>query len=675
MIRKIHFTFIFILCSSFALIIAQSKTLDSKNLFDIKSVSETAISPDGETIAFTLNVPRPLTDKPGSDYRHLYVYKNGKSQAIIEDQNAVYSIAWGNDSRTIYFRAKLGDEKKTQVYKVSADGGSPDKITSHVESISQFEISPDGKRLAFVSTEEETSRKKQLTEKGFDAEIYEEEWLDINLYIQNLNEEKAKKLTSNFSVFDFHWSPDNSKIIAAVAERNLVDDSYVFKTLYRINPDNGQASEIVKNPGKLSDFAVSPDGKLLAFVAGIDINDPVSGSLFIAETENSKKFEELKNYSKDFIGSVEDVAWKDNSTVLFSAEEGVDKTLSSIEVGDDDRDLLLEAGEIVFSGFSYENGRISLAGNTPSHPSELFLYTSESDELKKLTNFSAWLMNYKLAKQEKISYKAEDGLEIEAVLTYPLNFEEGKKYPMIIYIHGGPEASVSNGWTTSYSMWGQIAAAKDFFVFMPNYRASSGRGVEYSKMDFGDIGGQEFIDVIDGIKYLSDDKGWVDKNKVGIGGGSYGGFFAAWGATKHTEHFAASVMFVGISNQISKRFTTDIPFEMYNVHWGVWPHESWELHLDRSPVKYATQSKTPTLILHGKEDPRVHPSQSLELYRALKVHGKAPVRLVWYPGQGHGNSKNTSKYDYNVRTMDWFEYYLKSDKPKDKMPDKYISID
>jgi dipeptidyl aminopeptidase/acylaminoacyl peptidase len=260
------------------------------------------------------------------------------------------------------------------------------------------------------------------------------------------------------------------------------------------------------------------------------------------------------------------------------------------------------------------------------------------------------------------------------VLLYPLNFKEGERYPLIVYIHGGPESCVKNGWSTNYNMWGQVAAAKDYFVFMPNYRASSGRNEEFSRMDFGDLADEEFNDVLDGIDFLID-KGWVDKNKVGIGGGSYGGYFSGWAATKHTDRFAAAVSFVGVSNQISKRNTTDIPYEDYYVHWGIWTHEDYELVYDRSPVKYAHQSKTPTLILHGKDDPRVHPSQSLELYRALKTHGKAPVRLVWYPGQGHGNTKNTSKLDYNLRTMEWFDYYLKSNKPKDKMPDKWLNID
>jgi dipeptidyl aminopeptidase/acylaminoacyl peptidase len=273
-----------------------------------------------------------------------------------------------------------------------------------------------------------------------------------------------------------------------------------------------------------------------------------------------------------------------------------------------------------------------------------------------------------------IEYSAKDGLKIQGVLIYPLNYEQGKKYPLITYIHGGPEAAVQNGWETSYGSWGQFAAAKDYFVFMPNYRASSGRGVEFTMAGFGDLAGKEFEDVIDGIDFLIQ-KGFVDKNKVGIGGGSYGGYFSAWAATKYTDRFAASVVFVGISNQISKRNTTDIPYEDYYVHWGFWTHENEQLVWERSPVRYAHQSKTPTLILHGKEDPRVHPSQSLELYRALKLHGKAPVRLVFYPGQGHGNSKNTSRYDFLVRTLEWFDYYLKSDYPKDRLPSKYLDFD
>ncbi|MEM9879566.1 MAG: prolyl oligopeptidase family serine peptidase, partial [Pseudomonadota bacterium] len=152
--------------------------------------------------------------------------------------------------------------------------------------------------------------------------------------------------------------------------------------------------------------------------------------------------------------------------------------------------------------------------------------------------------------------------------------------------------------------------------------------------------------------------GLVDDTRVGITGGSYGGYAAAWAATALSQHFAASVMFVGISNQISKFGTTDIPNEMYLVHSRIWPWEDWGKMLRASPITYAGQSRTPTLILHGEEDTRVHPSQSYELYRHLKLRSAAPVRFVTYPGEGHGNRKAAAQLDYALRLMRWMDHFV-----------------
>jgi dipeptidyl aminopeptidase/acylaminoacyl peptidase len=666
-------TSIFLTILFFLNLNAQQEVLNSYNIFELNTVIETSISPDGKKIAYTLLVPRPFNHKPGTDYRHLYVYdiNEDKPIALITDNASLFSIQWTPDSKNILFRSTRGEIKTSQVYLIEAAGGTPENITSFKNSISQYELSPDGRKLAFVSVEGQPPIKKDLLANGFDAEIFEEEYLDKNLYIQNFNSGEPKQLTSGVTVFDFKWSPDGKKILVQIAEKNLVDDSYMFKRIYIVDPETGKKIKVVDNPGKLTKMAWSPDNRHIAFVAGIHVNDPVSGSLFIADVSDPKPFTELRNYTMGFIGSVDAVKWKDATTVLYSSEEGVDKTLREQSIGGSESKLIIEGGNVVFGNFEYMDGKVVFAGNTPAHPSEVYVYNTSNNELKKLTDHNSWLSGIKLAKQEKISYKARDGLEIEGVLVYPLNFIENQKYPLIVYVHGGPENCEKNGWNTSYSKWGQIAAAKNYFVFYPNYRSSSGRGVEFSRLGFGDLAAGEFDDIIDGMDYLIE-KEYVDRDKVGIGGGSYGGYFAAWGATKHTDRFAAAVSFVGVSNMISKRNTTDIPYEDYYVHWGIWTHEDYELIYSRSPVKYAYQSRTPTLILHGKNDPRVHPAQSLELYRTLKLHSSAPVRLVWYPGQGHGNSKNTSRLDYAVRTMEWFDYYLKSDKPKDKMPDKYI---
>ena len=182
----------------------------------------------------------------------------------------------------------------------------------------------------------------------------------------------------------------------------------------------------------------------------------------------------------------------------------------------------------------------------------------------------------------------------------------------MLVVHGGPEAHYSNGWLTGYSAPGQVAAARGFSVFYPNYRGSTGRGVAFSKTSQAAATGAEYDDLVDGVDHLVD-IGLVDADRVGIMGGSYGGYASAWGATYYSERFAAAIPFVGISNAISKMGTTDIPREMYDVHHRKWLWDDWEYFAKASPIYYVTRNRTPTLILHGKNDPRVHPSQSLEL--------------------------------------------------------------
>lgn len=277
---------------------------------------------------------------------------------------------------------------------------------------------------------------------------------------------------------------------------------------------------------------------------------------------------------------------------------------------------------------------------------------------RRLTDSNPWLKDIRLAKQEIVRYKARDGLEIQGILIHPLDEKPDKRYPLILTVHGGPESHYRNGWLTRYSGAGQLGAARGFAVFYPNYRGSTGRGVAFSKMDQADYAGKEFDDLIDGVDHLIR-IGLVDADRVGVTGGSYGGFATAWCSTYYSERFAAGVMFVGISDHVSKAGTTDIPNEMTLVHARKRLWDDWDFFEERSPIRYVEKARTPLLILGGKDDTRVNPGQSLELYRNLKIIGKTPVRLVRYPGEGHGNRKAGARYDYNLRMMRWFNHYLK----------------
>jgi dipeptidyl aminopeptidase/acylaminoacyl peptidase len=236
----------------------------------------------------------------------------------------------------------------------------------------------------------------------------------------------------------------------------------------------------------------------------------------------------------------------------------------------------------------------------------------------------------------------------------------GEKYPLVTVVHGGPESHFNNGWLTSYSNGGHMLAAGGYAVFYPNYRGSTGRGVEFAMSSQADPAGKEFDDIVDGVDHLIS-LGLVDKDKVGVTGGSYGGYATGWMATRYTDRFAAGVMFVGISNNISMWGTSDIPEELYLVHTRKRLWEDYEFFLKRSPIYYADQCKTPLLIMAGAEDTRVDPSQSMELYRHIKTRTDTPVRLVLYPGEGHGNVNAAARLDYSRRLTGWFDQYLKAE--------------
>jgi dipeptidyl aminopeptidase/acylaminoacyl peptidase len=297
------------------------------------------------------------------------------------------------------------------------------------------------------------------------------------------------------------------------------------------------------------------------------------------------------------------------------------------------------------------------------------MFVLNKNKFERWTSHNPWLADIDFGEQKTFRFTATDGQEVEGVLILPVGGVPEDGAPTIMNVHGGPEAHDSNGWQTAYSKPGQVAAGKGYAVFLPNYRGSTGYGTAFSKAHQGRYTDPEFRDVVDAKKALVAE-GITDPDRTGITGGSYGGYASAWGATYYSAEYAASVMFVGISNQVSKFGTGDIPYEMFNVHSRKWPWDDWVAMLKVSPIYHVDKADTPILIMHGEEDTRVDPGQSLELYRALKVRKPdVPTRLVFYPGEGHGNRLAAGRYDFNLRMMEWFDTYLKTGDRRAEMPE------
>jgi dipeptidyl aminopeptidase/acylaminoacyl peptidase len=315
---------------------------------------------------------------------------------------------------------------------------------------------------------------------------------------------------------------------------------------------------------------------------------------------------------------------------------------------------------------------VAFAGVSPTTPGDVFLWT-RGGTTRRLTTVNPWLAERALGKQTAVQYTARDGRPIEGLLISPPGITPGKATPLIVMVHGGPEYHYNNEWLADYSEPGQVLAGKGYRVFYPNYRASTGYGVEFAREGLGDPAGKEFDDIADGITYLIR-AGFADSSRVGLGGGSYGGYAAAWFSTYYTRLVRAVCMFAGVSNLISKRGTTDIPTEETYVHSGRPLERMWDFSLKRSPVYWAFQSRTATLILGGTADPRVDPSQSLEMYRRMKDNGHPAVRLVQYPGEGHGNARQPGRIDLLYRILGWYDWYVRDLKPLDgPMPPLDIS--
>ncbi len=450
------------------------------------------------------------------------------------------------------------------------------------------------------------------------------------------------------------FSPDGERYVAALAPTPLIDDFYVSRVLHVVETDTSRVIGEVEHDGKLGDFDFSPDGERIAFIGVASPSDPREGRVYVVSSDGG----EPRRVTQDYPGHVEELFWRDADTLVYSAARGVWSEIETLDVDEPFSVPDADAGGPIVRDIDSSAGadRIAVVADTPEHPAEVYVYSAE-DGFRRLTDSNPILAERDLAAQEVVRYEARDGLELEGVLVRPLQAREGRRYPLVIAVHGGPESRYANGWVSGYTLPAQAMAGEDFAFFYPNYRASTGRGVEFSKLDHRDPAGREFDDLVDAKRHLVE-TGLADSGRVGVSGGSYGGYATMWASTALTEHFAAGVAFVGISNLIGSLGTSDIPHELHQVHYRMWPWEDWRFFLERSPIYHAGQARTPLLILGGTADPRVDHSQSLAMYRYMKLRSDTPVRLVQYPGEGHGNSDTAAQLDYSLRMRRWMRHYL-----------------
>lgn len=656
-----------------------AQPIGAADIAQTRMVGEVEISPDGARVVYTLGVPRkPGVDENGGAWSELWVVgRDGRDgRGFVTGKVNISGVRFSPDGALITYLAKRGDDKQRQVWALPLAGGESFKLTAAKSDVEAYDWRPDGRELAYVAADALPKEREELREKGFKQEVYEEDWQPKRIVLQPLAVSAGGTVTGGSGEprtldrlpgqpWAVQYAPDGKRLLTDLSPRALVDDQYMFRTLHVIDAESGATLGAVEHRGKLGPFDFSADGAAILFVAAADLSDHQAGRLMAAPAAGGAARDLLPTLE----GHVESFRALPGGEVVYLAAVGTGTRLGRVRTDGSGAAILSETNDPVWESLALDrSGTVAaLAGESPAFPREAFaLPLAPGAAPMRLSDSNPWLAERRLARQEVIRYPARDGLVIEGILIRPLDAKPGTKAPLIVLVHGGPEAHYKNGWVTRYSEPGQLLAAEGYAAFYPNYRGSTGRGVAFARAAFGDPVGKEFEDVLDGIDYLVA-QGVADPAKVGITGGSYGGYFTAWGATRHSSRFAAGVMFVGISDTLIKARTTDIPREDELVHMGTTPSANPQLYAERSPITYVRDAKTPLLILHGKEDPRVDPSQSRMLYRVLKEKGDVPVRLVWYPGEGHGNRNAPARFDYTLRLMQWFDWFIRQGK-KDLPP-------
>ena len=636
--------------------LADDPGLSLEETVGLKTASNALMSPNGDAVAYILSVPRqPYVDADGSAWRQLHVVNTeGASRPYFSGEVSVTQAAWSPDGNHLFFVGKRdAGAEFADIYRMPLNGGEAEVVYEAQSAIRSIHPAPDGKTLAFLAREPEPASDKTLAEKGFKAKVYEESVKPVHVWLLDLESGEAVKQELSGSASALEWAPGGEYYAVALAPTPLIDDEYMSRDIFVVRARDAKVRNPMGLVGKFDGFAWSPDGERIAWIGGENINDPSAGRLYVSSAGGGERTDLVPGY----LGHVSDFYWNDAETITWLGGRGVwTETGQALVERPQPAGAAPASGPIVRSldAFPGQSAAAAIV-DTPEHPPEVYLLQAGAAP-QRLTNSNPLLAERQLARQEVVRYTARDGMELDMMVVHPFKSKRGGN-PLVLVIHGGPEAHYSNGWNTAYGRPAQTLAAKGYVVAFPNYRGSTGRGVEFSKLGQHDYAGAEFNDIVDAKAHLVE-AGLADGDRTGITGGSYGGFASMWAASALTEHFQAAVAFVGISNQLSKFGTTDIPKEMYNVHARAWPWDDWQWMLERSPVYFAGQVRTPLLIMHGEADPRVHPAQSMEMYRHVKVRTDTPVRLVYYPGEGHGNAATAARLDYALRLVRWMDHFL-----------------
>jgi dipeptidyl aminopeptidase/acylaminoacyl peptidase len=668
--RRILFSLGIILIFLAGVKAAEKRGVTPEDYLAFQFLADPQISPDGKSVAYVVTTINQKKNRRESAVWVVAADGSGESRRLTADGFSSNAPRWSPDGGTLAFlssrnpEAGAGEPHGSQIYLLPmAAGGEATALTKLHNGVQSFRWSPDGTRIVCVAATgpsdavAQADRKSDVRHyKHISYKFNDTGWFDDkrrHLWIVSVPGGEAKQLTEgqDWEDLDPQWSPDGTRIAFVSNRTGKAYDGDQNTDVWVIPAGGGALVKISDHPFEDEEPRWSPDGKQILF-AGKTLRRQFP-KLYLAPSEGGAASQvAVENF--DLIAG--DLHWAGANAAYFTAGAKGETQIYRADLGKRSF-AAVTSGPRGIRAFDVnaKAGLIAYLSNDFQHLDDLYVAKLDGSGERRLTQLNAALWaQFEMQPVERLPFKSTDGWPIDGFFVRPVGWQEGKKYPMVLVIHGGPAGMFGVDWYHEF----QVYAAKGWAVFFCNPRGSTGYGQKFERGIVNNWGGMDFQDVMAGVDAALEQYPWVNADALGVTGGSYGGFMTNW-IVGHTNRFKAAVTLRAISNFVSDEGTRDGAYGHEDDFKGL-VFDDLDQYWDASPLKYARNVRTPTLILHSDMDFRVPIEQDEQWFRALQHYGVAS-EIVFFPRENH-NLTRTGEPKHLVESLNWqvfwFDRYL-----------------
>jgi len=656
-------------------LLSENRPIKFENFFSVNRLGTPVVSPDGQKIAFTV---KEANIEQNSYSTQVWLVNNDGNnlKQVTTHTSASLNPVFSPDGMNLYFLSSRSGS--SQIWKISLSGGDAQQVSDVYGDIEGFILSPHHSYFIFVrkvlpdcenedciKEKGEIQKNNPVKARVIDKLMYRHwnEWLEgqySHLFLLSLDGTIIKDLTpgpyhtppiSLGSATDYSFSPDGEEISYVTN----TDDEIAMSTnndVYIVSVEGDEPVKISPGPGNDNNPRYSPDGKYIAYSSMERAGFEADRHRIMLYDRETKETIEL---TAGFRLSVGEYLWSpEGNELYFTAEEAGNNSIFKVSL-EDTKILAVLKGHNVRGVKFLDTRTLVFSKQTNKMPFEIFSYELKNEILKPITHFNdEQLKEFDLPDFEEFWFTGAQGDSVQGFIMKPPQFEEGKKYPAVHLIHGGPQGMWSNEWHFRWNY--QMFATPGYVVYYINFHGSTGYGQKFTDSISKHWGDLPYEDLVKGTEYIIKHYDFVDPDRLGAAGASYGGFMINWIAGNENP-YKCLISHDGVYDQVSMWGSTE---ELWFPEWemGGVPWQAGSVYGKWSPSRLAANFKTPTLVIHGEHDYRVPYTQGLQFFTALQRQG-VPSRLLYFPDEDHFVTKPKNAQFWWKNVHEWFDKYLK----------------